>query len=275
MSDYLRAYWYIVTRYRTYRPKKIKLRFLRDWLVQFPSSIRADLLKLLCNVIYFSESDTRKNLLLLNDRILERLSTDGVTMDRVIYAQIDKAGSSSPVMLNMLRDAANLERKGCKFVDSKDVDTIHQFTSELKSGAIIYVDDFAGTGKQFTRNRNWSADYIVGSFSEFFIAPCICEEAMEKMREVSVSPFTSFVHTKAQRPLHTECVSLEPTLKAEFSDLCHKIHPQFGLGFDKLATMVVFYRNAPNTMPLIFRGNLGQNPIKGIFPRFDDLPWNT
>jgi hypothetical protein len=31
--------------------------------------------------------------------------------------------------------------------------------------------------------------------------------------------------------------------------------------------MVVFYRNAPNTTPLIIRGNLDQKNFVGIFPR--------
>ena len=36
--------------------------------------------------------------------------------------------------------------------------------------------------------------------------------------------------------------------------------------------MVVLYRNAPNTVPVMLRGNVNQKPYFGIFPRTIDLP---
>jgi hypothetical protein len=50
------------------------------------------------------------------------------------------------------------------------------------------------------------------------------------------------------------------------------IHSRMGLGFSSMATMVVLYRNAPNTTPLVIRGNLDQRSFVGIFPRTTDLP---
>jgi hypothetical protein len=47
---------------------------------------------------------------------------------------------------------------------------------------------------------------------------------------------------------------------------------KFGLGYKGLATMVVLYRNAPNTVPVMLRGNVNQKPYFGIFPRWIDLP---
>jgi hypothetical protein len=49
--------------------------------------------------------------------------------------------------------------------------------------------------------------------------------------------------------------------------ICNGINPRFELGYKVLATMVVFYRNAPNTAPIILRGNTNQTPFSGIFPR--------
>ena len=35
--------------------------------------------------------------------------------------------------------------------------------------------------------------------------------------------------------------------------------------------MVVLYRNAPNTVPVLLRGNVGQDVV-GVLPRTTDLP---
>jgi hypothetical protein len=41
---------------------------------------------------------------------------------------------------------------------------------------------------------------------------------------------------------------------------------------EDLATMVVLYRNAPNSIPAVLRGSDKQAPFHGLFPRFKDLP---
>ncbi len=44
------------------------------------------------------------------------------------------------------------------------------------------------------------------------------------------------------------------------------------LGYDDMATMVVLYRNSPNSIPAILRGSDKQTPFYGLFPRYKDLP---
>ncbi|MDA2933337.1 hypothetical protein MYX82_03230 [Acidobacteria bacterium AH-259-D05] len=158
-------------------------------------------------------------------------------------------------------------------IDSKDTRSFNEVTNTLETGAIVYVDDFCGTGNQFRKNRDPVAQYIIGNFAEFFLVPCICEEAVEKLEEAGITPIYEYLHTKKERPLHAECDVLEPDIKEELVKLAERIHPRVGLGFRELATMIVFYRNAPNTMPLLFRGSLKQSPYIGVFPRSDDLPF--
>ena len=45
-----------------------------------------------------------------------------------------------------------------------------------------------------------------------------------------------------------------------------------GLGYNQLATMVILYRNSPNTVPSVFRGSSNQAPFAGLFPSWKDLP---
>jgi hypothetical protein len=242
------------------------------WFEQFDKRFAKTLRFLLRRVIYVSEEETTNRLLSLNSVILNRLEKDGLSPNNIIYIQIDSAGSSSAAMLNKLRDAARLERKGCRFLDSKDIPMISEVTDALGEGAIIYIDDFIGTGRQFSRSQKRVREYVVGNFSEFLVAASICEEALSILDEIGVEVSKEFIHYKNERPLHEECTILNREEKENLVRICGEIHPQEGLGFKRLATMVVLYRNSPNTVPLILRGSLNQNPYKGILPKTTDLP---
>lgn len=273
MLTWITAYWLTLTRYRSYRPQAVTLAVLHKWIAQFPRRTRTSILKLFNGVTYFTEKETEQMLVRLNKLILSDLAEDDISPENIIYVSLDTTGSSSHVTLSLLRDRANLERKNSKLIDSKDTRSLSEVTNTLETGAIVYVDDFCGTGNQFRKNRDLVAPYIIGNFAEFFLVPCICEEAVETLEEAGVTPIWEYLHTKKERPLHAECGVLEADIKEELVKLAEQIHPHAGLGFRKLATMIVFYRNAPNTMPLLFRGSLKQSPRIGVFPRSDDLPF--
>jgi hypothetical protein len=148
---------------------------------------------------------------------------------------------------------------------------LSKLTDQLGEGAIVYVDDFAGTGNQFCQVRDFFAQHIIGSFPEFFLLPCICEEALYELAKRGVEALKEYIHSKEDRPLHENSTALSPRIKTRLIELCNKIDPKGGLGYKKMATMVVIYRNAPTTVPLLFRGNLGQSPYRGIFPRTTDF----
>ncbi len=262
-------YW---IRFRAYNPQPVTLKGLMDWLFQFPPNLRPHILSLLGDIKYLTETEVRESLLKLNEQILSKLSKDGISIENVIYVSIDAAGSSSSVMLNMLRDAANLERRKANLIDSHNTRKLNELTDELTKGAIIYVDDCSMSGKQFVRNQRRVSEYIVGAFSEFFIVPLICEEAENRIQPTGVATYPAITHLKNERPLHDCADMLDVTIKEELIGICRELHKKHGRGFGKLATMAVLYRNAPNTTPLLFRGSIGQKTIRGILPRSDDLP---
>jgi hypothetical protein len=147
--------------------------------------------------------------------------------------------------------------------------------NEIGEGALIYVDDFLGTGNQFAKERDFVASTIVGTFSEFVLAPSICEEAIYEIGKRGVEAFTGHVHSKAERPLHANSAFFEREEKLRLEMVCKGINKNGSLGYKGLATMVVLYRNAPNTVPACLRGSLNQKPFKGIFPRTTDLPFQA
>ncbi len=270
--SYLPYFIKTVRRFHEYKPQRVTFRSMTRWLKQFDRKDLKPILELLDEVIYLSEKEVETALISLNDTLLDQLSNSRIPPNHVIYIQVHEAGSSSPVILNMLRDGARLERKGCKFLDSKDVRGLINATNELEQGAIVYVDDFAGSGTQFCDSRDFAAQHIVGNFAEFFLLPCICEEALQKLEERGIEPKTSLVHRKQERPLHPESKMVNDSNKQKLIELCMRIDRRWGLGYQGLATMVVLYRNAPNSVPLIFRGSQKQYPWKGLLPRTTDLP---
>ena len=259
-------------RFRDYKPLPVTFGRANKWIQQFDKKDRRSAGFLLESVIYLSETATRRILIAQNEALMNRLATAGVPSKKLVYVQVHDAGSSSPVMLNMLRDNARLERRGCRFVDSRDSLGLNRVTNELGEGSLIYIDDFIGTGNQFCAARDFALQSVVGTFSEFLLVPSICEEGIYKLAERGIEAFAGHVHSKAERPLHDNSNLLDSGAKERIREICREINPKMSLGYKQLATMVVLYRNSPNSIPAIFRGNLNQRPFAGIFPRTTDLP---
>ncbi len=267
----LPSYFWAIWNFRGYKPQPVTFKRVILWLSQFKETDRKPIIKLLHKVIYISEKKTEYALISLNQNLLERLSSVNITLTNIIYVQVHDPGSSSGVMLNMLRDRGLLERKGCHFIDSKDIRKLYDVTSKLEHGAIIYVDDFAATGDQFRGVRDYFAQYIVGTFSEFFLLPCVCEEAIDDLGKQGVEPIAWLIHTKDERPLHSSNTYFDNETKTRLVEISKQIDPKGALGYKGIATMIVFYRNTPNTTPVILRGCIKQHPWVGILPRTTDL----
>src|ERR1019366_3025101 len=91
-------------RFCDYRPQPVTFRGLIRWINQFEERDRKHVCALLECVIYLSESKIRQMLIDQNRALMKRLAAAGIPPSKLIYIQIDDAGSSSPVMLKMLRD---------------------------------------------------------------------------------------------------------------------------------------------------------------------------
>lgn len=265
-------YWKYCRRFADYRPQPVTPQRLDAWIRQFSEKDAKAALTLLDHIIYLSEKTVEQILVDQNRALVAYLRKAGITPEHTNYVSVHEAGSSSPVMLNLLRDAARLERTGCLFIDGNNGIQLNNMTNSLENGAIIYVDDFSGTGKQFCDTRKFIVQSVVGNFSEFLLVPCLCEEAVHRLGKEGINFYAGIVHERSQRPLHENSTILDPETKDRFRQISLGLHSRVGLGFSSLATMVVLYRNAPNTTALIIRGNLDQETFVGIFPRTTDLP---
>lgn len=267
---HLPGYALALLRFQDYEPQQVTPAAITRWLSQLTRTQRADALSLLRHVKYFSRKETEAQLVSLNRGLQSRLAESGIAPRETIYVQVHDAGSSSVVMLSILRDKGHLEAAGARLVDWRDARGLHDLTNRIVNGAIVYVDDFAATGGQFAQVRDGLMQYVIGTFAEFFLLPAICEEAFHRVSRLGVEVVTSLVHARAHRPLLPYSSALSPQRRERLLSKCSEIDSSGGLGFGGLATMVVFYRNAPNTTPVIMRGSR-RDGFVGIFPRTSDL----
>lgn len=262
-----------VLRFRDYQPQHVSMASVAKWIEQLKTKEDQKLAwMLLDSVIYLSEVETKKILLHQNTALMETLQEAGLKPNKLIYVSTDDAGSSSPVMLGTLKTSARLEQQGCRFLDSRDALGINKVTQKLQEGAIIYIDDFVGSGDQVERSRNFLMQSVVGNFAEFILVPSICEEGYAKLNGLGVTVYAGHIHAKAERPLHQNSHLMHAAGRDRLVEICKEIRPNTGLGYEGMATMVVLYRNSPNSTPAILRGSDKQTPFYGIFPRFKDLP---
>jgi hypothetical protein len=275
----LRAYWHVVRKCRGYRPQQVTVGSLRAWMSQFESSDRAALLGLVRHVRLVSEREVRSHLVTQYRALSTTLARAGIRPERMVFVSIDSAASSSPVALNMLRDAAHLERTGVTLVDSKDIVGLQAATQRLVSGtssgqpyAVVYVDDFVGSGKQLLRSRDAAAQYYAGQFTEFVLSSVICEEAIATLSREGLRHFAGIVHARSERPLLPNCDYLSDQTRARLVEIARMVHSRYPLGFADMATMVILYSNAPNSTPRLLTGTYsGHRPYRGLFPMTKDL----
>lgn len=259
-------------KFHDYAPQPITYKTVSGWLDQFGGRTPSDLFTLLRKVKYVSERETRHALSTLNRELLRHLKARGIPSKNVIYIQIDDAGSSSHWVLNMMRNDDRLEGLGCTLLDSHEGVRILEKSYELEEGAIVYIDDFIGTGNQFVKSREMVAQSILGRWVEFLLAPYICEEALEPLKIRGIEPRAVAIHRKAERFLHPDSDQCPREKKLELLRACRRVDRRYALGYHNLGSMIVLSRNCPNTSPAVFRGNKGQDPFVGLLPRTSDLP---
>src|SRR5258707_8267528 len=96
--------------YRDYKPQPVTFGSVRKWVRQFKKPDQKHVCLLLDRVIYLSEETTKQILIEQNTALVKRLLAAGLKLKQLIYVTVDEPGSSSGVMLSILRDHAGLEQ---------------------------------------------------------------------------------------------------------------------------------------------------------------------
>lgn len=259
-------------RFRLYKPQKISIKSILIWINQFSPDEKVLIKRAALQLKHVNQSELVDDLLERNKALLKELLNAGINLNKIIYVSISDAGSSSHAILNLLRDAGRLQNSGCKLVDAGNLGELHKLTTELKEGAVIFVDDFSGSGDQFHSQHAAIGGFIVGNFSQYFLLHTVCEEAIKRIYDTGVEVWQSQIHEKRNRPLHSASTFFTSEERKILIDCGSKYSKKHSLGYQDLATMIVYERNAPNSVPIIFRGDKKQKKLIGLVPRVDDLP---
>lgn len=260
-------------KFRGYSPQRVLPRSVWNWLKQYPIEDRALVKNATAHLQYINERDFTDGLCDRNKALLTKLTASGISNKNIIYVSVGDAGSSSHMVLNLLRDRALLENSGCVLIHAADSRKLFEVTTRIGSGAIIYVDDFSGTGNQFCEVRQFIGQFIAGNFSEYFLLHTVCEEAIIEISKTGVNHWAYRIHEKKVRPMHESSTILSKDQRQALEVLSKQAVKNKGaLGYGNLASMVVFYKNSPNGVPPLFRGDKGQKKLIGLVPRTSDLP---
>lgn len=261
-------------RFRGYIPKPITKDVIWQWLNHFEPQHQDLAFKLLKKIKYFSQNEMERSFIAHNTRLLGQLNALGIPDKNIIYVSLDDAGSSSDKMIIMLKERVRLEKRIKKFIHAHDIHELAATISKLENGAIIYVDDFAGTGKQFLKSRNFIAKNVplLNLFSEYLLVHCMCDEAYKNISPLGIDIRWANYHSYIDRPLHPNSTLITEKDKEIMMKYCRAVSPSSPLGYGDMAAMVTYYRNSPNNMPSIFRGKENQQEWMGILPRLTDVP---
>ena len=93
---YLWAKW----EFYDYVPQPVNFATVNAWLDQFSEADQKYLFTFLRHVTYISHKQTVRALCNLNRELLKKLTADGIPHRKIIYVQVDDAGSSSPLGLS-------------------------------------------------------------------------------------------------------------------------------------------------------------------------------
>ena len=256
---------------RVYEPNNGRLTPQRvwKWVNQFPKQCRDDVARLAANLEIYSTDRIISNLESLNAQIAGRLEADGIPGTNIVYVSLDDPPSSSSLMCKLLRDQGGLS--GARFVPATSGWKISELTEKLEKGAVVYVDDFSASGNQVEEARAYVQDHMPVTFSEFFLLPCICEEALRRVERQDIVAVYKHHHTRSERPLLPECDFLSDIARRRIVQHSESRWGVGSLGFKMMATNVVFQHASPDTTPIMFRGDMRQQPWFGIVPRWAEV----
>ncbi len=278
MVSELRAAFHALVRCRGYRPQPITLRRFRSWLRQFDPDERRLACELARRVHFISEREVSALLLRQYQELVTRLSNAQIPLSRTIFVSFDEAGSSSAVALHALRDAARLPSTSATLIDARDASRLQERLLQLidegdRPFAIVYVDDFVGTGTQFAQDREYVAQFYLGKFQEFLLSAVMCEEGIHRLGALKVAPLAGRIHGRSDRALLAGSGIFAPHDRDRLIAVARRRIGHDGLGWQEMATMVVLYSNAPDSTPGLLTGDYQHLPqFEGLFPRVQDLP---
>jgi hypothetical protein len=255
------AQWYDRFRFYRHPPSRVDL---IDWLNQFDAEHISLASKVLDNVIVVSDMDIQQG---YHDALAALPGWHSKVEQRKgrwAFVGLGGQAESGPAMLHMFREANNLTSDYHQnlFVTPADLPGMKLTAHDT----VVFVDDFAGTGIQFSKRWDVYRELVAGEAKVHLFLAAATTFAMGQLTpldDIAVQAHIILpISANVFDDLNTTFSEDEKTSVLSYCKKADRSNPQ---GFGKCGLLIVISRKTPNnSIPILHARSRRWNPI---FPR--------
>lgn len=235
----------------TFRGRGLTGQLLGQWFSRFGPDQYRLARRFLLAARFFRATVINDALVRESNRVMEHLQNQGVPPDEVLVVQVDDLASSAAKAVTTFRKNAP-SGKTCNYSLATDTQTLISLARGRRISAVIYVDDFIGTGDQLQGARIGVISALGLAVPEYVITAIILEEAKALLdRECSVQHY--YVHNRSERPMLPECRAFSSHDQRVLFDVSSNVGEGLPLGYGTCASMVVLADDVPDNSPALLR----------------------
>ncbi len=253
--------WYDSFRFYRHPPSRAEI---IHWLRQFDDGDVHLASKVLDNVILVSDRDIQQGYHDALSGLPGWHADQARRIGRWAFVGLGGQAESGPAMLHMFREANNLTSDNHQglFVTPAEL-------PEMKLTAhdtVVFVDDFAGTGTQFSNRWEIYKELIAGEAKVHLFLAAATADAMGLLRPLSdIIVQARLVLPQSANIFAAENTDFSEEEKASVLGYCKKADRRKPRGWGDCGLLVVISRKTPNnTIPILHAASKKWSPV---FPR--------
>lgn len=258
-------------RFRSYEPRPVTPIVAFRYLRQFPRDLRHEITQVLGRVSYLTSAQVKESLFDECRIAITRLLQAGIQEANILIVPAHATGESAVHSLNLIRDSLAVEFPELRFHEAGPA-AARDLVRMRAESAVIFLDDFIGTGDQFTDSLIAWTSALAGRTTRFIlVAAVVCSEGKARIEDRGALVQPGLIHSSDDRFLAV-CLSAcgEESMK-RLAVLACELQSRMPFGHGNGGSMVVLSRNSPTNLPLLLRGSDGQRVWFGLFPRKDQV----
>lgn len=248
--------WRLMSRCSSFKGRGLSYDIIRAWFERFDEGEQRIARRFLLAVQFFRAITLHDSLVRDSNHIMAHLTQHGISPDEILVIQVDDLASSAARAVTTFRRNAKAGKK-CHYCLASDTGALLALTRANQIKAIVYIDDFIGTGTQVQDARVSVTSAIGLSVAEYVIAAIVLEEA-KTILDLECSVRQHYVHSRCERPLLSDCHDFSPQERSVLYTVSENVGAGHPLGYGMCASMIVLADDVPDNSPALLREALFQ-----------------
>lgn len=246
------------------RPPKSK--DIKLWINYFSDKHKSIAYKILDNLILISEEEIQKGYKNVLDNLNGWNSNYRKRKGRWFFCGFGKPHESGPAMMRIFSEATKLSTDVSKKIFFINVTEI--VNAELTADdTIVFVDDFAGTGRQAVRIWSVIKELVASEAKTFLLLTAATTQAIKKIEnETPLKVSVTHVLNDKNNIFHGSSQLFTEMERAVLLTYCRKADRTIPKGFGDCGLIFVLSHKTPNNSVPILHANHPQ--WNGILPRY-------